>query len=66
MVRARFADDRLTKIFPVHRPSRAKWKADRPRLGYDYVLRKSLREKATSWEVVKRKALNREGWEERA
>ena len=55
-------DDRLPKIVLVGQPSRAKQKAGRPRIGWKDVVRKDLRGIRTSWEVVKKKALNILGW----
>jgi hypothetical protein len=52
-------DDRLPKIALFGRPSRAKRKAGRLRLGWEDVIKKDLREMGTSWEDVKREALNR-------
>ena len=40
----------------------AKWKAGRPCLGWEDVINKYLKEMGTSWEGVKREALNRLGW----
>ena len=37
-------------------------KAGRPRLGWEDVINKDLKEMGTSWEGVNRKALNRLGW----
>jgi len=51
---------RLPKIVLFSQPSRAKWKAGRPWLGWEDV-KKDLREMGTSWEGVKRDALNRLG-----
>ena len=54
-------DDRLPKIVLFGHPSRAKWKR-RHRLGWQDVIKKGLKEMGTSWEGVKREALNRLGW----
>ncbi|XP_065568986.1 uncharacterized protein LOC136032640 [Artemia franciscana] len=40
----------------------AKRKAGRPLLGWEDVIKKNIKEMGTSWEGVKRKALNRLGW----
>ena len=58
----RMKDDRLPKIFLFGEPSRAKWKARRPRPGWEDVIKKGLKEMETSWEGVKREALNRLVW----
>ena len=55
-------DDRLPKIVLFGQPSRAKRKAGRPRLGWEDVIKKDLKEMGTSWAGVKREALNRLGW----
>ena len=55
-------DDRLSKIFLFIQPSRAKRKAGRPRLGWEDAIKEDLKKMGTSWEGVKRKALNRLGW----
>jgi hypothetical protein len=55
-------DDRLPKIFLFGQLSRAKWKAGRPCLGWEGIIKKDLEEMGTSWEGVKREALNRLGW----
>ena len=55
-------DDRLPKIVLFGQPSRAKRKVDRPRLGWEDVINKDLKEMGTFWEVVKRETLNRLGW----
>ena len=54
-------DDRLPKIVFFGQPSRAKRKAGRSRLGWKDVTKKDLKKMATSWEAVKREALNRLG-----
>ena len=51
-------DDRLPKIVLFGQPSRAKRKASRPRLGWEDIIKKDLKEMRTSWEGVKREALN--------
>ena len=53
-------DDRLPKIVLFGQPSGATRKADRRCLGWEDVTNKDL--KGTSWEGVKREALNRLGW----
>jgi hypothetical protein len=55
-------DGRLPKIILFSQPSRAKWKAGRFHLGWEDVIKKDLKEMGTSWEGVKREALNRLGW----
>jgi hypothetical protein len=55
-------DGRLPKIVLFGQPSRAKPKAGRPRLGWEDVIKKDLKEIGTSWEGAKREALNRLGW----
>ena len=55
-------DDRLPKIILFGQTSRAKRKASRPRLGWKEVINKDLKELGTSWEGVKREALNKLGW----
>ena len=50
-------DDRLPNIVLFGLPSRAKWKAGRPRLGWDDVIKKDLKEFGTS-----RETLSRLGW----
>ena len=64
MVRACSADedDRLPKIALFGQLFRAKRKVGRPRLGWKDVIKKDLKEIGTSWEDVKREALNRLGW----
>jgi hypothetical protein len=47
--------------FPAQ-PSRDKQKAGHPRLGWEDVIKKDLKEMRTSWEGVKREDLNRLGW----
>ena len=58
----RSKDDRLPKIVLFGQPSRTKWKAGCPRLGLKNVMKKDLGEIGTSWEDVKREALNGLGW----
>ena len=53
-------DDRLPKIVLFDQPSRANRKVDRPR--WKDVIKKDLRKMGTSWDGVKREALNRLGW----
>ena len=57
----RIKDDRYPKIVVFGQPSRAKWKAGRPRLGCEDVIKKDLKKIETTWEGVKREALNRLG-----
>ena len=45
-------DDRLPKTVLFSQLSRAKWKADRPRLGWEDVINKDLNEMGASWEGV--------------
>ena len=56
--------DRLQKIVLFGQLSRIKRKAGRPRVGWDNIVRKDLREIGTSMEGVRREALNRLGWKE--
>ena len=49
-------DERLPMIVLFGQPSGATRKAGRPRLGWDDVINKDLKEMGTSWEVVKREA----------
>ena len=58
----RMKDDRLPKIFLSGHPSGAKRKAGRPRLEWEDVINKDLKEMGTSWEGVMREALSRLGW----
>jgi hypothetical protein len=58
----RMKDDRLPKIVLLGQPSRAKRKAGRPRLGWEDVIKKALKEMGTSLDGVKREALNTLGW----
>ena len=58
----RMKDDRLPKIVLFGQPSGATRKAGRPCLGWEDVINKDLKEMGTSWEGVKREALNRLGW----
>ena len=53
---------RLAKIVLFGQPSVATGKAGRPRLGWEDVINKDLKEMGTSWKGVKREALNRLGW----
>jgi len=55
-------DDRSLKIFLFDQPSRAIRKAGHPRLGWEDVIKKDFKEMGTSWEGVKKGALNRSGW----
>ena len=52
-------DDRLPKIVLFGQPSGATQKAGCPCLGREDVINKDLKEMGTSWEGVKREALNR-------
>ena len=47
----------LSKIVLFGLPPRAKWKADRPRLGWEDVIKKDLKGIGISCECVKREAL---------
>ena len=58
----RIKDDRLPKIVLFGQPSGATQKAGRLCLGWKDVINKDLKEMGTSWEGVKREALNRFGW----
>ena len=58
----RMKDDRLPKIVLFGQPSGATRKAGRPCLGWEDVINNDLKEMGTSWEGVKREALNRLGW----
>ena len=58
----RMKDDRLPKIVLFGQPSGATRKAGCPCLGWEDVINKDLKEMGTSWEGVKREALNRLGW----
>jgi hypothetical protein len=58
----RMKDDILPKIVLFSKASRAKLKEGRPRLGWEDVMKKDLKEMGTSWAGVKREALNRLGW----
>ena len=58
----RMKDDRLLKIGVFGQPFRVKQKAGRPRLGWEDVIKKYSKETGTSWEGVKREALNILGW----
>ena len=55
-------DDRFPKIVLFGQPSAATLKAGCPRLGWEDVINKDLKEIGTSREGVKREALNRLGW----
>ena len=57
----RMKDDRLSKIVLLGQPSGAKRIAVCPRLGWDNVIKKNLKEGGNSWESVKRHASNRLG-----
>ena len=45
----RMKDDRLPKIVLFDQPSRAKQIVGRPRLGWEDVIKKDLKEMGTSW-----------------
>ena len=55
-------DERLLKIVLFGQPSRAKRKAGHPRLGWEDVIKKDLKEMGTSLEGLKREALNTLEW----
>ena len=55
-------DDRLPNIVLFGQPSGATRKAGHPRLDWEDVTNKDLKEMGTSWECVKREVLNRLGW----
>ena len=55
-------DDRLPKIVFFGQLSGATRKAGRPRMSWEDVINKDLKEIGTSLEGVKRKALNRLDW----
>ena len=57
----RMKDDILPKIVLFGQPSGATRKARRPCLGWEDVINKDLKKMGTSWEGVKREALNRLG-----
>ena len=50
----RMKDNRLPKIVLFGQPSSLKWKAVRPRLGWQNVIQKDLKEMGTSLKGVKR------------
>ena len=54
----RINDDRLPRFAFFSQPSRAKRKVSRPRFGWQKVVSKDLREIGTSWEGVRREAMN--------
>jgi len=58
-------DGRLPMIVLFGQPSGATRKAGPPRLGWEDVINKDLKEMGTSWEGIKREALNRLGWRTR-
>ena len=58
----RIKDDRLPKIVLFGKPTVTKRKPGHPQLGWEEVIRKDLKEIETSWDDVKRKALNRLRW----
>ena len=55
-------DDRLRRIIFFGQPSRAKQKVGRPRLDWEDVIKKDLKELRAFWEIVKMEVLNRLGW----
>ena len=55
-------DDRLPKIVLFCQSYGAQPKAGLSCLGWENVINKDLKEMGTSWEVVKKEALNRLGW----
>ena len=55
-------DERLPKIVLFGQPYGATRKAGRLCLGWEDVINKDLKEMGTSWEGVKREALNRLCW----
>ena len=57
----RMKDERLPKIVLFGQPFGATRKTGRPCLGWEDVIDKDLKEIRTSWEGVKREALNRLG-----
>jgi len=61
MARARPADDRLLKVVLVGQLPRAKLKACPPQLGWKYVVKKYSIKKGTTWEGVKKEAIDRLG-----
>ena len=58
----RMKDDKLPKIVLFGQLSWAKRRACHPQLGWEDVIKKDLKEMGTSWEGVKKEALNRLGW----
>ena len=57
----RMKDDKFPKIVHFGQPCKAKQKAEHPRLGWKDSAEKDLRGIQTSWEGLKREALNRLG-----
>ena len=55
-------DDRLPKILLFDQLSGATRKAGRPCLDWEDIIYEDLKEMGTSWDGVKREALNRLGW----
>ena len=55
-------EDRLSEIVLFGQPSGATRKTGRPRLGWEDVMNKDLKEMGTSWEGLKREDLNKLGW----
>ena len=64
MARGRSADEgwKIAEYFPFGQPSMAKRKAARPRMDWEDVIKKNLKEKGTSLESLRREALNMLGW----
>jgi hypothetical protein len=56
------ANDGKQNLVPFSQPSRAKQKTGRPRLGWEDVIKKDLRKMGTSWDILKREALNKLEW----
>ena len=52
-------DDRWPNIVLFSEPSTANRKVGRPRLGWEDVIKKDLKETKNSWECIEREALNR-------
>ena len=58
----RMKDNRFPKMVLLGRPAGAEWKAVRPRLGWEDVMNKDLKEIGTSLDGVRREVLNRLVW----
>ena len=58
----RMKDVRLPQTVLIGQPSGATLKAECPRLVWEDIINKELKEMGTSWEGVKTEALNRLGW----